>query len=246
MDKLLEATHRAEQTHFWFRGFRMFMRPLLERAAAGRSGLRALDAGCGTGNNLAMVGEFARAYGLDLTWSGLRYARGAGHPRIAQATILAIPFADAAFDVVTSFDVIACLSREDGVRAFREMHRVLKPGGALVLNTAALRILHGNHAVVANELHRYMRGELRRSIERAGFKIERLTYTNASLMPAVLPFRVAQRLAGLATPEEAGTDFATPPAVVNDLLSATLALEARLLRRIDLPIGSSIACLARK
>jgi SAM-dependent methyltransferase len=246
MDKLLDATHEAEQTHFWFRGFQMFIRPLLERAAGGRSALRVLDAGCGTGNNLSMVGEFGRAYGFDLTWRGLGYARAAGHPRIAQATILAIPFADGAFDLVTSFDVLACLSAADGVNALREIHRVLKPGGALVLNTAALKILHGNHSVVAAELHRYTRRELKQSIERAGFRIERLSYTNAALMPIVLPVRVAQRLAGLATPEEAGTDFAIPPGFINSLLSGTLALEARVLRRIDMPIGSSLLCLAWK
>ena len=43
MDHLLRATALAEQQHFWFRGFRFFVVPLLEQATAGRPGLRLLD-----------------------------------------------------------------------------------------------------------------------------------------------------------------------------------------------------------
>ena len=37
MDRLLELTHLAEQSHFWFRGFRWFIRPEIARAVAGRT-----------------------------------------------------------------------------------------------------------------------------------------------------------------------------------------------------------------
>jgi serine/threonine-protein kinase len=43
MDRLLEATARAEREHFWFHGFRRFVTPLLERASAGRRDLFSLD-----------------------------------------------------------------------------------------------------------------------------------------------------------------------------------------------------------
>ena len=71
MDHLLRATAIAESRHFWFRGFRYFVAPLLERAAGGRSDLRILDCGCGTGNNLELLARFGQAYGFDLTASGL-------------------------------------------------------------------------------------------------------------------------------------------------------------------------------
>jgi hypothetical protein len=51
---------------------------------------------------------------------------------------------------------------------------------------------------------------------------------------------------GLASPEEAGTDVVVPAAPVNALLGGLLRLEARALRVVDMPIGSSLLCVARK
>src|SRR6478672_2036637 len=109
MDHLLRATALAEQRHFWFRGFRFFVTPLLERAAQGRRQLRLLDCGCGTGNNLLLLERYGHAFGFDLTASGLQYGKESGRSRLARASIGAIPFGDASFDIVTSFDVLYSL-----------------------------------------------------------------------------------------------------------------------------------------
>ena len=126
------------------------------------------------------------------------------------------------------------------------MNRVLQPGGSLVLNVAAMKILRGNHSVLSRELRRYSRSGLRRVVEHAGFEIVRLTYTNATLFPLVLAVRTIQRIAGLAPMEEAGLEITTPAAPVNAALTLLLALEARALRRVNMPWGSSLLCLARR
>src|SRR5207237_205896 len=115
MERLLEATARVERDHFWFRGFRRFVRPFVERAVeeagAGRGPAAAeiLDCGCGTGHNLTLLREFGRAYGIDLTWTGLQVAHARGERKIARATAAALPFGSARFDLITSFDVIYAL-----------------------------------------------------------------------------------------------------------------------------------------
>jgi ubiquinone/menaquinone biosynthesis methyltransferase len=131
-DRLLELTYRAEQSHFWFRGFRQYVRPALQRATAGVNGARILDCGCGTGSNLRLLSGYGRAVGFDLTATGVRFARAHGH-RVAQASIAAIPFPTATFDLVTSFDVFQCLPDEVEAAAIAEMARVLKPGGRLLV-----------------------------------------------------------------------------------------------------------------
>ena len=126
MDRLLEATARAERDHFWFRGFRRFMEPLVARVANGRR-IEILDCGCGTGHNLTMLRKYGRAYGIDLTWAGLQYARAQGERRVARASAAQLPFPDARFDLVTSFDVIYSLPDQAERDAIGEMFRVLKP-----------------------------------------------------------------------------------------------------------------------
>ena len=246
MDLLLAATARAEHDHFWFRGFRKFVRPVLAAAAGGRAGLTLLDCGCGTGANLAMLGEFGRALGFDVTFSGLQVARARKIDVVAQASIGAIPFPSSSFDIVTSFDVLVCLPDELERAAVAEMWRVLKPGGALVVNVAAMPVLRGNHSVLSEEVRRYDRPRMRRILGEAGFRIERLSYTNATLFPAMLVVRVAQRAIGLAPPEHATAEITVPAAPVNATLAALLSAEAGLQRLVTMPFGSSLLCLARK
>jgi ubiquinone/menaquinone biosynthesis C-methylase UbiE len=247
VDRLLQATARAERDHFWFRGFRRFVSPVLVRAAAGRTRLRLLDCGCGTGANLRELLEpLGDAWGFDLTWTGLRFARGAGVSRIAQASAAAVPFPSAAFDIVTSFDVLYCLPDEVEREAVREMWRVLKPGGAAIINVAAMEVLRGNHSVLSAELRRYSRESLRALLEPAGFRVERLTYTNATLFPIMLCVRGVQRAMGLAQEPDAEGEITVPPAPVNAALGALLAVEAGFVRLLPMPFGSSLLCLARK
>jgi SAM-dependent methyltransferase len=246
VDRLLDATFQAEVRHFWFRGLRRFARPLIAEALDGRPTPRVLDAGCGTGCNLRMLAALDGGIGIDVNRIGLGYARAAGLGRLARATVTALPFPDGAFDLVTSFDVLYALAEADAQRAIREMARVLKPGGTLIVNVAALRILRGGHSVLAEELRRYDRRLLGTELRAAGLHPVRMTYTNATLFPLVLAARIAQRVARLDTPEQTRHEIAVPPAPLNAALDTLLALEARALRVASLPFGSSLLCAARR
>jgi SAM-dependent methyltransferase len=245
MDRLLEMTALAEREHFWFHGFRRFVRPLLAEAARHVEGRlpSILDCGCGTGNNLQMIGQYGRAFGIDLTYSGLAYARRHRERLIAQASATALPFPDRVFDIVTSFDVIYALDDAGAAAALKEMYRVMRPGGYLVLNVAALPALRGNHSVLGGEVQRYTRGSLRRHFERAGFSVKRLTYTNASILPLVAGVRFAQRLFGH---RESTQEISVPARPVNAALTGLLAAEAAAVRWIDMPIGSSLLALVSR
>lgn len=246
MDRLLEATFQAERDHFWFKGFRQFITPLIEQALAGITHPRILDCGCGTGSNLSLLRQYGDAYGFDLTAIGVRYARDHGGHRVARASATDVPFASHAFDLLTSFDVLYCLQDEHERQAIAEMARLLKPGGAVIINVAALEMLRGGHSILSEEVRRYRRAMLRDRLQPAGFEIVRMTYTNATLFPLMLAVRTAQRLTGMTAADDTTKEIALPAKPVNTALTALLSLEARALRVTNMPFGSSLLCLARK
>lgn len=246
LDRLLELTYRAERTHFWFRGFRRFVAPWLARAADGRPNLRLLDCGCGTGANLEMLGRHGRAFGFDITAIGPRFARQHGLTRVARGSIGEIPCPDNAFDIVTSFDVLYGLPDEVEQAAAREMARVARPGGYVLITAAALESLRGGHGSLAKELRRYTTASLTTLLEGAGLEVVRISYTFAFLFPLLYSVRAFQRWQGGGQAAASDSEISVPSAPVNVALSALLVAESWLLRAVNMPVGSSIICLARK
>lgn len=106
-----------------------------------RSGHRVLDVGCGTGTLLALLKSSqpgAHAFGLDGDFAILRiakrkFAERSQHCDFERGTATGLPFADACFDRVVSSLVFHHMSTEDKRAAFREIHRVLRPGGQMVI-----------------------------------------------------------------------------------------------------------------
>jgi SAM-dependent methyltransferase len=246
VEHLLRATAKAEARHFWFRGFRAFVSPLVRFSTDGRTRPLLVDCGCGTGANLELLGRFGRACGFDLSEVGLRIGREAGRSRLARASVTAAPFPDASFDLVTSFDVLYALEDDAEHRAIAEMFRLLKPGGFAIVTVAAMHVLRGDHSVLSKEIRRYTRRELRTRLEAAGFSIVRLTYTNATLFVPLAVSRLLQRRRGLRDETQAQREISVPPEPINAILSAAVRLESLWLRWFDAPFGSSLLCLARK
>ena len=102
MPDLLELTARAEASHFWFRGFRQFVAPVLASIADGRPDLRLIDCGAGTGYNLSLLRPHGHVFAFDLAPTSLTKGRLLGRP-LVRADITRIPFRSGIFDVATSF-----------------------------------------------------------------------------------------------------------------------------------------------
>ncbi len=244
MDDLLELTGRAEATHFWFRGFRKFITPVLADLTQGRPGLRLVDCGCGTGHNLRLLRPHGRSVGFDLSDAGPMRARAEGLT-VFRGDVTRIPLASSSFDVVTSFDVLQCV--EADVAAVREMARIVKPGGVVVVTLAALDALRGDHAEVWQEVRRYTPATARRLVESAGLTPERVSFMFASLFPLMASVRLVQRVTRrFGRRVSAETDIAVPAGPVNLLLTALVSAEAALVRHVPMPIGSSLLVVARK
>ena len=242
----MRATARAEERHFWFRGFRWFVRPLIHRALADKRHARVLDCGCGTGANLRLFAPYGTPYGFDLSPVGLQIGAEYGRQGLVRASVAAVPFASDLFDLVASFDVLYALDEGHERAALAEMYRVTRPGGYALVNVAAMPVLRGDHSILSHERRRYTRATLSQRMASAGFQVVRISYTNAVLFLPMLTVRLFHRTRGLSSETDATAEIEVPSPPVNALLSALLRVES-LWQRVGVsPFGSSLLCLARK
>ena len=234
-----ERLFRAEESQWWYAGMRAISFSLLD-AATGPAPGRFLDSGCGTGVNLAHLGRRGRAVGVDLSEEAIRFCRGRGVTAV-RGSVVALPFRGDAFDCATSFDVLYHRWVTDDGAAVRELARVLKPGGLLLVRVPALQMLWGAHDEAVHSRHRYTRREVERLLAQAGFEVLRATYANFLLFPLLAVRRTLDRVSG-----RHGSDVEFLPGPLEWAFRSLLELEARLVRHVSLPIGGSVFALARK
>jgi SAM-dependent methyltransferase len=89
-----------------------------------------LDIGCG-GGHLALAHR-PHVYGLDLSWVSLQKAR-ALYPHVCVGKLEQLPFADESFDLVVGMDLFGHIPPQQKDACLKEIHRVLKPLGRMVL-----------------------------------------------------------------------------------------------------------------
>ena len=228
-----------EDTHWWYVGQAGLARDWLARLPANGE-RQILDAGCGAGGAARWLGALGRAHGLDRHPLALELARARATPRLARGDVRALPYRAARFDLVTSFEVLCQLPDDDDTAALREIARVLRPGGWLLVRLPAHDWLRGAHDRYVHTHHRYTANELRDKLLAAGLWPVRVTYVNALLGLPAIAWRLATRRAA------AATDVRPLPAWLNTALTAVLRLETAWLRRWNLPGGLSLLALARK
>jgi len=235
----------VEERHWWYGGMRAIAAALLDEAYRGRHDLHILDAGCGTGGNARFLRRYGTVVGIDLAAEALELGGERLPGVLARASVLDIPFADARFDLVTSFDVLYHRAVPDEGRALRETARVLRPGGRLLIRLPAYEFLRSKHDRAVHTRRRYTVGAARALLSTGGFAVERCSYVNSLLFPLPLALRLLER--ALPALERGDSDLAMPSPLVNEALRWPLAAEAAWLARgRSFPVGLSIMCLAHK
>jgi SAM-dependent methyltransferase len=237
-----QKMYELEDSYWWFVGRRHCVAMLIERWMPPELAGPILDVGCGTGGNLAFLSRWGRSTGIDFSPVALDFARRRRLPCLVQASGLALPYPDSTFSLVTVFDVLYHRWVADDSQVVRECQRVLRPGGWLLLAEPALPGLWSRHDEVYYAWQRYTLGEIGRMLGGAGFKLCKLSYTNALLLPLL----VAARLVTRWLPSADDLELQPLPRWLNQVLIGVLSLEAVWLRRGTFPIGSSLLCLAQK
>jgi SAM-dependent methyltransferase len=233
---------RIEQSHWWYTGRRKILTSFVEdicRRVKDRRP-RILDVGCGTGANLLMLSQFGDAEGVDISEDALAFCRERGLEKVKLGAGEALPYDDGAFDLVTGLDVVEHM--DDDLAGLREMRRVLRPGGRVLLFVPTFMFLWGVQDDVSNHRRRYRLPELRRVLEQAGFEIERMTYANITFFLPILLMRKLMRLTGIKAESENNINVSA----LNGVLGSVFGAESVVLRFMNIPFGVSGLCVARK
>ncbi|HEX2998718.1 MAG TPA: class I SAM-dependent methyltransferase [Armatimonadota bacterium] len=239
-----EQEHRrmraVEDGDWWFVGKRLLVNALLQRVLTPDPNGAVLDVGCGTGANLKLLARYGMPVGIDLAPAALRLTAERGIGSLCAADAEHLGFADRTFNAVTALDVLEHLDHP--VRALREMGRVCVPGGIVLVSVPAYPLLWSDHDVALSHRRRYTARLLRAQVEGAGLEVLRLTHAySLCFLPALL-IRQARRLQRHRQPQ---ADLGRVAAPFNALLIQYLRLEAALLPRLSLPLGTSLLCVAR-
>lgn len=190
---------------------------------------------------MSWLSEYGNPVGFDLSPYALSFCRLRGHDRICTGSVMAVPFPEKSFDMVVSLDVLY-FARIRDEEALQEFHRVLTPGGRVVLRVPAYDWLRSGHDRKVSTGHRYTLPELRRKMERAGFEPELLTYVNTFLFPVALVKRLCERW----LPTQAASDTAFEMKPLARILQWLLMQESRIIRKRALPFGLSIMGVGRR
>lgn len=232
---------RVEDNHWWYTGLRTML-DIAWRKAGLHDISRILDAGCGTGANLAHLGSRGASIGVDFSRDAIRLCRDRGLSKTIVASVTALPFAAGSIDTAISCDVLCHRSIHDPNIPLREIANALKPGGVLLLNLPAYQWLYSSHDMHVHTARRFTRRQVQRMLTNAGFENVYATYWNSLLFPLIVIARLWRKVRPRPTSDLDGNSGDS----ANPLFSILLAVERALLRYTPLPFGLSVHCVARK
>ncbi|MBR0653488.1 class I SAM-dependent methyltransferase [Plastoroseomonas arctica] len=232
----------VEDRMWWYRALRARIVTALEDRPGAPGPL--LDAGCGTGGMVAALlaaGITRPIVAFDYVAEAATRARAKTGLPIAVGDITCQPYPDASFGAAISLDVLGHRSLEPPA-ALAELHRVLAPGGTLILNLPAFEWLKSAHDARVHNARRFTTRSIRALLGSAGFTAIDAGYWNALL----LPLMVLQRKVMAREPGGASDVAAFPPWLDASLHGVTVVEHWLARRRLRYPAGGSVLVVATR
>ncbi len=240
-----------EDNHWWFATRTWAIEKFLATLPK-KQNLDVLDIGCGAGNMIHHLAQYGRVKGIEVDPRPVKIAQERGYDvRLGDAT-QTIPFSDASFDLVTALDVIEHVDGDENI--MREAFRVLRPNGALLITTPAFQWLWSHNDELNAHKRRYTAKELREKMERAGFKINRLSYNFFLVFPLAASMILLKNATGKKAELKSHhfdddayqVDMEPVSPTLNTILRGVGHVENGLLGAVNLPFGTSLIALGTK
>jgi SAM-dependent methyltransferase len=242
----------CEDYHWWFASRTRALKAIMDHLLPKTADFRLLDVGCGAGNMIHHLSHYGQVKGIEIDPRPVKMAHQRGYDVDQFDATQPMPFGDNCFDAVTALDVIE--HNQDDLAILADSYRVLKPGGYMIITVPALMWLWSHNDDINAHVRRYTAAELKQKLAQTGFRVKRVTYNNFFVFPLAASLILLRRFAK-AKPELASHHLdeeeyqvemepASPP--VNTLLTWVGQIEAALIARLNLPIGTSLIAVGQK
>ncbi len=237
-----QAMFKLENEHWWFLAKRMFVNSFLNNHnLLSKNGLKILDLGCGTGGMTNFLKKFGQVTGVEQNKKAIDCCRK-NNVQVIKASIEKIPIKELKFDLITIFDVLYHKNVNESL-VLREVQRLLKNNGYLLLTDCALPLFWSVHDEQMMAKKRFTKRELEYMLKKNNFSIIKSSY----IYFVTFPFFILQRFFLKFSKIQSRSVISKLPNLLNAFLLFLVEIEAFLLHYIKTwPIGSSIIILAKK
>lgn len=231
--QLYPILYRIEEKHWWFKGRRKILSFFIENFIF-KKNLSILDVGSSVGITMKHLTRYGKVFGVDSSEEAKKFCE-LQDLKVYKGDAFSLPFPDKSFDFVSALDLIEHL--ENDIKGIEEFCRVLKNDGYLVLSVPSFKFLWSSFDRLSHHYRRYSIFQLKKKIEKSGFKVLKISYVNFFLFPLFLIFR----LFGIS---KLYSDLKIPP--LNKILGTIFSLEPYFLKLVSFPWGSSIFSISKK
>ncbi len=230
--------YSAEKRFWWFRAKNMLVSELAKTFFKKEG--QYFDIGCGTGSNLDALSGDGSWLGLDASKDAINWCAKRNIKNLILADAEKLPFKENCFTGATVLDTLEHIQNDGAVLS--EINRALCPGAYLIITVPAYRFLWGPHDEALGHVRRYRKKDVHSLLNGAGFKSVRVTHFLGLLCPLMMAARTMQKL----RPKKSDTISYDWPSWLNILLLCIVRLELILLKYFNMPLGTTIAAVAKK
>lgn len=230
-----------ENDYWWYRALHELVEHHVK--TVGRTDLKILDVGCGTGRMMEVLRDYGRVEGMDYSPESVFFSNKRGL-NVALGDINDWAVTTDSYDVIICLDVLNHASIKNYVAVMEKLYNGLTNGGILLMEVAAFEILKRHHDIVVFNERRYRKKEMVAHLKKIGFRIIKAAYRLPLLFLFILIKKLAERIVA---PDDTASDLKPLPRSLNALLLFLTRAEHKLINiGLVMPFGSSLFIVAKK